>query len=53
MQEVRTFCRVCEPSCNLIAEVENNEITKLRPGSYKKVSNQSFMTGIPVEVEAV
>jgi len=26
-----TFCRVCEPSCALIAEVENNEIVSLLP----------------------
>nr|MCS5575462.1 molybdopterin-dependent oxidoreductase [Pseudomonadales bacterium] len=31
MQEVRTFCRVCEPSCGLIAEVEAGEITRLKP----------------------
>ena len=26
-----TFCRVCEPSCALIAEVENDEIISLLP----------------------
>jgi anaerobic selenocysteine-containing dehydrogenase len=26
-----TFCRVCEPSCALIAEVEDNEIVSLKP----------------------
>ncbi len=31
MQEIKTFCRVCEPSCGLIAEVEAGEITGLRP----------------------
>ena len=31
MQEVRTFCRVCEPSCGLVAEVEAGEITRLKP----------------------
>jgi anaerobic selenocysteine-containing dehydrogenase len=31
MQEVRTFCRVCEPSCGLVAEVEDSEIKRLRP----------------------
>ena len=31
MQEIPTFCRVCEPSCGLIAEVENGEIQSLRP----------------------
>ncbi|HCC43896.1 MAG TPA: formate dehydrogenase, partial [Gammaproteobacteria bacterium] len=31
MQEVRTFCRVCEPSCGLVAEVEDGEIRRLRP----------------------
>lgn len=28
---VRTFCRVCEPSCGLVAHVEGGEITKLLP----------------------
>lgn len=28
---VRTFCRVCEPSCGLVARVENGEITRLAP----------------------
>ena len=30
-RRVHTFCRVCEPSCGLIAEVEGGEITRLRP----------------------
>ncbi|MEK9819685.1 MAG: molybdopterin-dependent oxidoreductase, partial [Pseudomonadales bacterium] len=28
---VKTFCRVCEPSCGLVAEVNNGEITALKP----------------------
>ncbi len=28
---VRTFCRVCEPACGLIAEVVDGELTTLRP----------------------
>jgi anaerobic selenocysteine-containing dehydrogenase len=28
---VRTFCRVCEPSCGLVATVEDGEIRKLEP----------------------
>lgn len=31
MESVKTFCRVCEPSCGLIAEVEDGEITSLKP----------------------
>jgi anaerobic selenocysteine-containing dehydrogenase len=31
MKSVNTFCRVCEPSCALIAEVENDEIISLKP----------------------
>ncbi len=27
----KTFCRVCEPSCGLIAEVENESIVSLKP----------------------
>jgi anaerobic selenocysteine-containing dehydrogenase len=28
---VRTFCRICEPSCGLIAQVVDGELTKLTP----------------------
>ncbi|MEO2182497.1 MAG: molybdopterin-dependent oxidoreductase, partial [bacterium] len=31
MESVKTFCRVCEPSCGLVAEVDNNEIVSLKP----------------------
>lgn len=31
MKRISTFCRVCEPSCALIAEVENDEIISLKP----------------------
>ena len=31
MREVKTFCRVCEPSCGLVAQVEDNKITSLKP----------------------
>jgi anaerobic selenocysteine-containing dehydrogenase len=30
-RRVHTFCRVCEPSCGLVAEVEGGEIARLRP----------------------
>jgi anaerobic selenocysteine-containing dehydrogenase len=30
-REVRTFCRVCEPACGLVAQVENDELVALRP----------------------
>lgn len=30
-QHIHTFCRVCEPSCGLVAEVEDGEIARLRP----------------------
>jgi anaerobic selenocysteine-containing dehydrogenase len=30
-----------------------NDLLPTGPGSYEKVSNQSFMTGIPVDVEAI
>ncbi len=29
--EVRTFCRICEPSCGLVARVEAGRLVKLRP----------------------
>jgi anaerobic selenocysteine-containing dehydrogenase len=37
-EEVRTFCRVCEPACGLVAEVEGGEITRLRPDRDHPVS---------------
>lgn len=30
-RDISTFCRVCEPSCGLIATVESGEITRIRP----------------------
>lgn len=37
-REVTTFCRVCEPACGLIAEVEGGELTKLRPDKANPVT---------------
>lgn len=31
MKSVATFCRVCEPSCGLVAQVDHNQITRLQP----------------------
>lgn len=31
VEKLHTFCRVCEPSCGLVAEVENDEIVSLMP----------------------
>ena len=31
MSEVRTFCRICEPSCGLVAEVDGGVLVKLTP----------------------
>ncbi len=31
VETVKTFCRVCEPSCGLVAEVSNGEIASLKP----------------------
>src|SRR5512139_2010394 len=30
-KSVATFCRVCEPSCGLVAEVENDRLLRLWP----------------------
>jgi anaerobic selenocysteine-containing dehydrogenase len=30
-RKVHTFCRICEPSCGLVAEVEGDRLLKLRP----------------------
>ncbi len=31
METVRTFCRICEPSCGLVATVDGGELIKLQP----------------------
>ncbi|MFT4519086.1 MAG: anaerobic selenocysteine-containing dehydrogenase [Halioglobus sp.] len=31
VKTVKTFCRICEPSCGLVAQVENDEIVALKP----------------------
>lgn len=33
MSEVHTFCRICEASCGLIAEIDNNKIQSLKPNT--------------------
>lgn len=38
MNRVHTFCRVCEPSCGLVAEVEAGVITRLRPDASHPVT---------------
>ena len=37
-REVRTFCRVCEPACGLVAKVSDGAITELRPDKQHPVS---------------
>lgn len=36
--QVKTFCRVCEPSCGLVAEVDGLRITALRPDAEHPVT---------------
>lgn len=31
MKEVQTFCRICEPSCGLLAQIEDGELVGVRP----------------------
>ena len=31
MGTVKTFCRICEPSCGLVARVEDGRLVKLSP----------------------
>ena len=38
IKSIRTFCRICEPSCGLIAEVADNTIQELKPDSEHPVS---------------
>jgi anaerobic selenocysteine-containing dehydrogenase len=37
-QHVRTFCRVCEPACGLVAEVRDGQLEKLSPDKAHPVS---------------
>ena len=37
-KDIATFCRVCEPSCGLVAEVEDGQITRLRPDNNHPVT---------------
>jgi len=39
MREVRTFCRVCEPACGLVARVEDERLVGLRPDRQHPVSH--------------
>jgi len=38
IRTVRTFCRICEPSCGLVAEVADNTILRLDPDRDHPVS---------------
>ena len=31
MEHIRTFCRICEPSCGLVAEVDAGRLIRLAP----------------------
>ncbi len=49
---VPTFCRVCEPSCGLVAEVENDRLIRLRPDNDNPVS-RGFACHKGVEFTAI
>ena len=38
MEQKRTFCRVCEPACGMIATVEDGQLTRLAPDKEHPVS---------------
>jgi anaerobic selenocysteine-containing dehydrogenase len=38
MPDVRTFCRVCEPACGLLAQVENGRLASVRPDRQHPIS---------------
>ena len=38
IRTVRTFCRICEPSCGLVAQVTDNTIQRLDPDREHPVS---------------
>ncbi len=39
MTDKRTFCRVCEPACGLVARVEHGRLTGLRPDRNHPISS--------------
>lgn len=39
MPDVRTFCRVCEPACGLVARVEEGRLAALRPDREHPISH--------------
>ena len=39
MPDVRTFCRVCEPACGLVADVEDGRLAALRPDREHPISH--------------
>ena len=38
MPEVRTFCRVCEPACGLVARVEDGRLAAVKPDRAHPIS---------------
>jgi anaerobic selenocysteine-containing dehydrogenase len=38
MPQLRTFCRVCEPACGLVAKVEDGRLTAVRPDREHPIS---------------
>ena len=39
MAEIRTFCRVCEPACGLVASVDGGTLTAVRPDREHPISH--------------
>ncbi len=37
-ETIPTFCRICEPSCGLVAEVEDGRLSRLRPDTAHPVT---------------
>ncbi|MBI3784534.1 MAG: molybdopterin-dependent oxidoreductase [Deltaproteobacteria bacterium] len=38
MQEIRTFCRVCEPACGLVAQVDDGRLVAVKPDRAHPIS---------------
>ena len=38
MPDIRTFCRVCEPACGLVARVEEGKLVGVKPDREHPVS---------------
>lgn len=54
MTQVKTFCRICEASCGLIADVEQGKVLKFEPNK-DHIGTEGFacMKGLNTAISAL